>query len=75
MDILAAALQLTFYVIFIGTQNMLSHIAPAVLAARFVRVIRIAQAARHVNRLAPQMDAGRMLDGLRYVVLLLKRHA
>jgi len=58
----------------VWSQNMLGQVAPAVLATLFVRVLRLAELPGDVHCLAPQMDTGRVLDGLGFVIVLGKGH-
>ena len=59
----------------IGTNDVLGHITPAVLATGFVRMLRILQAAGGVHRFASQVDASGFLNRTHIIEVLLKRHS
>src|SRR5688500_118133 len=65
---------LTFNVLLIGTNDVLRHIAPAILCAGFVWMVRILEFTRNVHRLATQVNTSAATDWTLFVVILFKRH-
>jgi hypothetical protein len=63
-----------FDIPLIGTNDVLRQIAPAVLRAGFIRVIRTAQLASDVHGLTAQMNAWRFAYGVLVVIILFKCH-
>jgi hypothetical protein len=64
----------SFDVGVVGAEDVLGFVAPTVLVAFFVRMFGSSNLSGNVDRLATEMDAGGLGDGMLLVVVFLESH-